>query len=161
MVKPTLTVGGRAYVPPPPPNPNDPHLLLDRWHAALTRMLELAIGYGELDRLTKKRAAWCEANPWDDRFDERHNAMWATRRERNQRAGMLMDLAADMSRLQGQMPAGMINGLSALIGHPLWPYCGQRWAIAAAWMQTTDIFAIARQVYAELRTADEAGELLA
>lgn len=153
MATPVLTAGGRAA--PPKRAAPEPRDLLDAWHAALTRMLELAVRYGELDALVIKRQAWLEANPWHERHDERHALMWQATRERNLIGGRMMDEADALDRIQYQLPERMIDGLAALIGHPLWPGVPGRWAMTAARIQSTDIFRIARTVLADLRAEQE------
>lgn len=160
MAGPTLTTGGRSYAPPPIPNPNDPVRLVAEWRATLTRMLERAIRYGELDRLAKKRQAWVEANPWHERHDERHALMWATRQERNELGGQIADDCGALSRMQGRLPPAAIDELEALVGHLLFPYVSQRWAVTAARLQTARIDRIAFHVLADLRAEDEVGELI-
>jgi hypothetical protein len=156
MATPTLTAGGKAA--PPKPNPADPAVLLNNWHLALTRMLELAVRYGELDNLVAKRRVWLAEHPFHEKHAERHAAMWSTAMERNELGGRVMDLCAELSRLQGQMPAGMVDGIGALLGHPLFPYAGQKWAMAAARIRTTDIFDVASWVSMEVRQNSEATE---
>lgn len=156
MPTPTLTAGGRPRSPQT--HARTPAAILDRWHSILTGMLELAVKYGELDDLVLKRRRWLAANPFHDLHDERHTAMWHTTIERNVLAGTIMDRCADLSRLQGEMPPGMVDGLAALLGHPLWPFAGQRWAMAAARMQSTDLFDIAMRVYVETNDDQERAE---
>jgi hypothetical protein len=161
MPVPTLTAGGKAAPARPKATPPDPTHLLNRWHLILTQMLEHAVKYGELDDLVQKRRAWLADNPFHEKHDERHAAMWQTAMERNEVGGHVMDLAAELSRIQRDMPADMVNGIEALMGHELFPYAGQKWAMAAArWPKhddapPPDIFDVASWVSMELTAADE------
>lgn len=149
MATPTLTTRGKPYDKPAPPVITTAQLI-DRWNAALTAMLTLAVDYGRLDTLATKRRQWCDQNPWHELHDERHAAMWLTTQERNEAGGKMMDLADELAHIQSQLPQHTIDGLSALMGHPLYPQVGQRWALTAARMQTADIFDIAAVVMMEL-----------
>jgi hypothetical protein len=143
------------------PSTIDPAILLDRWHALLTSMLTLAVRYGELDALVAKRRAWLADNPFHDLHAERHTLMWQLTITRNEVGGKVMDQCAELSRLQGQMPAGMVDGIGALVGHPLFPYAGQKWAMAAARTRSTDIFDLASWVSMELTDDSDAQEVTA
>lgn len=149
MATPVLTVRGKQYEKPAPPVVTTAQLV-DRWHRALTAMLELAVEYGRLDALAEKRRQWCEQNQWHELHDERYAAMWLTTQERNEAGGRMMDKADELCRVQGKFPERTIEGLAALMGHPLWPAVGQRWAFTAARMQTRDIFDIAAVVMMDL-----------
>lgn len=160
MATPTLTAGGKLA--PKPKLPTDPSVLLSQWESTLTRMLEYARRYHELDALVAKRRSWCDANPFHELHDERHAAMWLTAQERNETGAMMMDACETLSRLQAQMPDGMVDGLSALIGHPLWPHAGQMWAMAVARMpkgEPLDMFDVASWVVMEWQAESEAQEV--
>lgn len=159
MGTPTLTAGGR--IAPKPPTANDPSVLLSQWESTLTRMLEHAQAYHELDRIVVKRRAWLRDNPFHDLHDERHAAMWLSAQERNDVGARMMDACEALSRLQRQMPPNMVDGLSALLGHPLWPNAGQVWAMAVARMpkdESIDFFDVASWVVMEWRAETEARE---
>lgn len=159
MTTPTLTAGGR--IAPKPPTNESPAIILNKWEATLTQMLTHARRYHELDRIVTKRQAWLRDNPWHELHDERHAAMWLSAQERNETGARMMDACEVLSRYQRQMPAGMIDGLSALLGHPLWPAAGQTWAMAIARMppgEPFDFFDVASWVVMELRAETEARE---
>lgn len=150
MATPILTAGGR--VAPKPQLSADPSVLLQNWEATLTTMLEHARRYHDLDALVAKRRAWLTDNPFHALHDERHAAMWLTTQDRNTVGATMMDAAENLSRLQQQLPPDTVDGLSALLGHPLWPYLGQLWAMAVRRMprqQPIDMFAVAAWVVME------------
>lgn len=161
MPVPTLTAGGKAAPARPKAVPVDPTALLNKWHLILTQLLEHAVRYGELDDLVQKRRAWLTDNPFHEKHDERHALMWAATIERNEVGGLVMDLAAELSLLQRDMPPKMVNGIEALMGHVLFPYAGQKWAMAAArWPKhddapPPDIFDVASWVSMELTTESD------
>jgi hypothetical protein len=157
----TLTAGGRMA---PPIAAKQPAAILERWEATLSAILEHARRYHDLDALVAKRRAWLTANPFHDLHDERHAAMWLTMQDRNTAGAKMMDAAEHLSRLQQQMPADTVDGLGALLGHPLLPYAGQLWAMAVRRMprqQPIDMFAVAAFVVMEWRAHSEAQEGIA
>jgi hypothetical protein len=135
----TLTAGGRAPVKPVAVPKASPVV---RWHAALERLLPLAVEYGRIDELYQKRKAWCANNWAHDLIREREQAAHFTFVERNDVVRRMMDVAEGMSRIQGEMSGEQIDGLGALLGAALTPYASHRLALTAARLQSTDVFAI-------------------
>lgn len=129
---------------------------LDEWDRAVTAMLQAAVTYGELDDRLQRQRAWLAANGDDERFVSRNRTMHRTFLERNQAAIRMMDLAERVSALHRVLPPGSRDGLAALVGHELWPYCPNRWALTAARMKSTDIFDVAFHVLADRRAEEEA-----
>lgn len=133
----TLTAGGRAYAAPAKAAPRA--VTVQEWDALVTRMLQFAVRYGELDASYQKRKAWCADN-WDHpKIREREDETHATLLARNEVAATAMDLADAVSRLHAHLPADLRSGLEALVGHELWPTVPQAWLLAAKETRSSDV----------------------
>lgn len=137
----TLTAGGRAQAVRT--------TTVDQWDRAMTTLLELAVAFGKLDALYRKRKAWCDANWGASNLIEREQATQLTFVERNAAAGRMMDQAERVSRLQRDLPDEKRDGLGVLLGGELTPYLANALAMAAARLQTTDLFAVMAAVLME------------
>ena len=129
---------------------------VDQWDRLVNAMLAAAVRYGELDERHRKRTAWLAENQGDPRWLERKRQTHEAWQQRNQAAVHMMNLAEGVGRCQACLPAGSRAGLGALLGLDLTPYLGNRLAMTAARLGSTDLFAVAFQVLADLRAEDEA-----
>ena len=135
-----ITMGGRAYEPPPVPSP------VAAFERAVSVMLTHAVAYGIKDDLVQRRRVWLANNPFHEKFGERQDAYWQTVNERAEVGGRMCDAAEVVGRCQSQFPADAVVGIEALTGHKLYPGIGPVWAQVAARLGTTDLFAIAMEV---------------
>ena len=126
-----------------------------QWEQLLTTMLQAAIRYGKLKAKVEQQQAWLNANPDHPLWLERRKKERQTWRTWNAAVNQTQDTAEALSRLQAGLPADSRSGLAALLGHELWPYAPNRWAMVAAKIQSDDIFAIAARVMMEERAEDE------
>jgi hypothetical protein len=137
VTTPTLTAAGRPYATTTKAAPRA--VTVQEWDALVTRMLQFAVQYGELDARYAKRNAWCADN-WDHpKIREREDETHATLLARNEVAATAMDLADAVSRLHAHLSPDLRSGLEALVGHALWPTVPQAWLMAAKETRSSDV----------------------
>lgn len=130
--------------------------ILDEWDRAVRAMLAAAVASGPGRERVKKMRAWIEANPFHDKYNERHEQYWFEKMAANEEDAKLMDMTARVSRLQGEMSEETLYGLGALVGIELYPNISQMWARYAQRLATHDVFEITRQWLVDQRKEDVA-----
>lgn len=122
---------------------------VDQWDRAMTALLETAVAYGRATERVRRQRAWLAEHPDDPRYVARRQTAHRTLVARNELGGRMMDQAERVNALQRGLPAASRDGLGALLGGELTPYLANALAMAAARLQTTDLFAVMAAVLME------------